>query len=461
MAQSSYGGGYGVPQNTSRNVLDYLHPFFHYLLTPAGVVAFALIVAVVAYAWQGRRGKEVLLFLGTLTGMVGYFNSKFWNNTLIPPLEVFRSLCKPLFVVAMLLLGARYLLVAGSLRHTRIRPSAAAYLLLVFLSTLRLLFVAPERAILGSALVVFTFLGVFQLFRKSLLTGEDLAAALSALVSAGLAFYALSAVQLALGARDSIVFSGRFCGLGANAQSTAEITASLVVVANYLLISGFSNRLQKSVGLAGLVVMLPFLVWTGSRTGMGMVVVGLMLLNGTKARRWIALGAAGLVTWEVYTHLFIRAAGIAGRLVSTANDRGTPWATGWHVFVTHPLIGQPIVEHFVENSFISTAMILGVVGVVVLIVLVFNQAGDILLVFRNKGVLDPESRKICDFVIALTAGFAAGMFFDAYLLAVATTEALLACFVLALTSVACDLVFAKVSPAPPGGIEVGTAAQVY
>jgi hypothetical protein len=447
MAQYSYGGGYGTSLNTGKNVLDYLRPLIHVLLTPLGLVAFVIVVAFLAYGWQGRRGKEALLFLAALAGMVGYFNSKFWNNTLIHPLELLRSACKPLFVVAIILLAMRYVLSYESLRRTRLRTSAVAYLLLLFLSTLRLLFDAPERAIAGSLLVVLSFFGVLQLFRRSISTGEDVVSALSSLVIAGLCFYALSSIQLLLGARDSIVFGGRFCGLGANAQSTAEITASLVAVSNYLLISGFAKHWQKLLGGAGLVVMLPFLVWTGSRTGVGMAAVSLLIMNGARARRWIVLCAVSLIAWEVYTHFFSRAAMVAGRLVSTTNDRSSPWATGWHVFVTHPLLGEAFVQHFVENSFISVAMLLGMVGVGILFVLIFSQAGDILYVLRNKGFLDPESRKLCDFVIALALGFAAGMFFDAYLLAIATTEAVLACMVLGLTSVACDLVSAQ-APSP-------------
>ena len=434
----------GFSHGTARNVFDYLRPLLHSLVTPMGLIALLALFAIFAYGWQGRRGKEVLLYLATLTGMVGYFISPYWNNTLIPPLEMFRSLCKPVFVLAVGFMGMRYLAAQSSLRRSTLRPAAAAYLFLMVLYFVRVVFVAPERAAGGVALLMLLFWGLLQYFRRSIATGQDLVATLSAGVLAGLSFYLISSVQLAFGS-GRIVFAGRFCGLASNPQSAGEITASLIPMANYLIISGFSSRWQKILGMAGLVVMLPFLLWTGSRTAMGMTVVALLVMNGVKARRWMAMGAAAILAKVIYSHFF-GASFSSSHLLSLQNDRGAVWQRGWNLFLSHPMFGKAGVHILVENSLISVAMGLGIVGLAVLGVLVWAQASDTLLVLRNKWRLDKESEKICDFVLALGLGFASGMLFDAYLLAVATTEAVLLGLVLALTSVACDLVAAQMSP---------------
>ena len=151
-----------------------------------------------------------------------------------------------------------------------------------------------------------------------------------------------------------------------------------------------------------------------------------------------------------YSHFFGSSSLLTSHVFSLQNDRIIPWTRGWELFVSHPLFGVGGAEFLLENSFLSVAMNLGIVGVGILAVLAYSQAEDIVFVLKNKGRLAPEPRKICDFVLALSMAFISGMFFDAYLLAVATSEALIAAMVLALTSVACDLVAAGVAAVPTG-----------
>ncbi|MDA8376900.1 MAG: O-antigen ligase family protein [Planctomycetia bacterium] len=291
-------------------------------------------------------------------------------------------------------------------------------------------------------MVALLFFGVMQYIRQSITTGDDIANIVSAVVIAGLTFFALSAIQLRYGA-SRIVASGRFFGLSQNPQSIGEQTASLFLMANFLIISGFSSKRQKILGIIGVLIMTPFLIWAGSRTGMGMTVVGLLILNGIKVRRWIAPVALIVVAWELYAHLYSHATKAAMRLGTTLNDRTATWYASWHVFLNHPLFGESGARILIENSFLSVAMTMGVVGLVVLILLALQEGQDILFIFSHRNKLDVESKKFCDFVCALAISFAAGMFFDAYLMAIATTEAILAYMILAFTSVAYDLVIAK------------------
>ena len=292
-------------------------------------------------------------------------------------------------------------------------------------------------------MAVLLFLAIIQFVRRSVTTGEGLTALLSAFLIAGLGFYLLSAVQLVLGAPDSIVFVGRFCGLADNPQNTAENTACMLLMANYLILSGFSSRWQKALAVLAMLVMFPFLLWTGSRTGVGMVLVGLTAMNGTRVRRWLAVCVVVLAGWELYSHLFHGVAVAGSHLTSTLNDRSGPWIRGWNAFVSHPLVGQVSVKILVENSFISVAMGLGVLGLIILLILANAQIRDMVAIFQGRSRVDPESRKICDFALALSAALAAGMFFDAYLLAVATTQAVFVSVALAFTAIAVDLVYAQ------------------
>lgn len=434
---------YGFSNSTVFDVFNYLHPLVSFLLTPLGLAAFVAFAGLIAYGWQGRYGREALLSITVLTGMVGYYISPYWNNTLIGPLESFRAMCKPLFVILLVVLALKYLVSSPSLRPAPVRYAALAYVALLVAYAMRTGFVAPERALGGAILAVVLFLAVVQSVRRSVVTGADLVSLLSAFLLAGLAFFLLSGVQLLFGAPGSIVFVGRFCGLADNPQNTAENTACMLLIANYLILSGFSARWQRVLGVLAMLVMFPFLLWTGSRTGVGMVAVGLVVMNGTLVRRWVAGGVVIALAWELYVHVF-HGVGVAGsHLTSTLNDRSGPWIRGWNAFVSHPLVGQVSVKILVENSFISVAMGLGTVGLVILAFLANTQIRDMVLVLRGRSGVDPESRKICDFTLALGTAVTAGMFFDAYLLAVATTQALFVSLALALTAFSIDLVYAQ------------------
>ena len=140
---------YGFSNSTVFDVFNYLHPLLNFLITPLGLFAFVAFAGLIVYGWQGRHGRELLLSLAVLTGMVGYYISPYWNNTLIGPLESFRAMCKPLFVIALLVLALKYLVSGHSMRPAPARHAAVAYLALLAIYALRTGFTAPERALGG------------------------------------------------------------------------------------------------------------------------------------------------------------------------------------------------------------------------------------------------------------------------------------------------------------------------
>jgi hypothetical protein len=441
-------------KNSSVDVLNYLHPLLKFLSTPAGLAAFVVGLLVLGYGLQGRRGKEVLIFIAVLTGMVGYFVSKYWNNTLIAPLEDFRAFCKPLFIISIASLALRYFLTQSTLRQAPPRGAALAFLVLMLAYALRGAVPAPERAVAGSIAMILMFYGVIQLVRRSTRTGEDLAAALSAIVLAGMTFYLFSIIQLIFGAHDSIVFANRFAGLSDNPQNVGENTACLILVANYLIVSGYSSRRQKLLGIVAVALMFPFLLWTGSRTSAGMVAVGLFIMNGTKVRQWVVFGSLAAVAWEAYSHFYRGADVAAVRLGSTVNDRSAGWIHTWGIFLKHPIFGKFASHTWVENSYLSVAGDLGLLGVAVLVVLMELQARDMLHIFRYRSRLNPKGQRVCDLALGLSTALAAGMVFDAYLLSLSTTQGFFVALALALTGVAVDQVDAVAHPAHAGAAPI-------
>ena len=152
--------------NTSANVFNYLTPFLHWISTAQGLFCLALGAVVAYYGLYGRRGTHVLLYLASLTGMIGFFVSKYHNNTLIPVLESFRNLCRPIYVLMVGLLAMRLIIQHGTLRSAAARASAMTFMALQFAFSLRLILVAPERSFGTIVLDLLLFYGVWELQRR-------------------------------------------------------------------------------------------------------------------------------------------------------------------------------------------------------------------------------------------------------------------------------------------------------
>lgn len=440
-----------VPR-TGRDVFNYLGPLLHWIGTPTGILALVIIAVGGYYCLYGKRGVELMLFVATLFGMVGFFHSIYHNNTLIPVLQSFRSICKPAYVITIGLMAIRFIISYDSLRWSPPRKSAMTFMALQFLFSLRLILVAPERSFGTILLNLMLFYGLWELLRRSITSGQDIVTYTMALFAGGLAFYGLSLMEIVLGNIHHIVFVGRFCGISQNPQFTGEVTAILIICANFIIISGYSRAWQKTVALSGACFMLPFMLWTGSRTAMGMCAVGLLILYRISIRRWAVFAVVGAVTYELYTHFFRHGAQAVAHLISSENDRGAAWSHGLAIFSQHPILGSAAAQSLVESSFIVILSTLGSVGLVMLVVVAYTTAREVITVFRHRSVLDPELKKAAEFACAILIASAAGMTFDAYLVAAATTQAIISWFSLALLSVAYEAVQARLtglmSPAP-------------
>ncbi len=346
-------------------------------------------------------------------------------------------------------MAVRFIISYDSLRWSPPRKSAMAFMALQFIFSLRLILVAPERSFGTILLDLMLFYGLWELLRRSITSGRDIINYTMAFFAGGLVFYGLSLMEIAFGNIHHIVFVGRFSGLSQNPQFAGEVTAILIICANFIIISGYSSAWQKTVALAGACLMLPFMLWTGSRTAMGMCALGLLILYRISIRRWAVFAVVGAVTYELYTHFFHAGAQAVTHLISSQNDRSAEWSKGLAAFSQHPILGSAAAQSLVESSFIVIIYTLGSVGIVLLVVVAYTTAREVITVFRHRTVLDPEMKKTVEFACAILIASAAGMTFDAYLIAAATTQAIISWFSLALLSVAYEAVQARLGGLMP------------
>ena len=143
----SQGAGYGVSKDVNRNVFDYLAPLFHLLQTPFGIALVLVFLAATVYAWAHPKGHLIFLSAAMLAGMIGFFKSKWYAVALIGPLVAFRGVSKPLFVFCVAVLALRYLSSGDTAKKGPMRPAALVFLVLQVLYSLRVVHIAPERAL--------------------------------------------------------------------------------------------------------------------------------------------------------------------------------------------------------------------------------------------------------------------------------------------------------------------------
>jgi hypothetical protein len=217
--------------------------------------------------------------------------------------------------------------------------------------------------------------------------------------------------------QSQVVASGRLWGTTANPQHLAVALALFLGPLSYLVIQRTEAKAWRlfAGAVAGLLVV--FLVWTGSRTGVLMALVQFLLLFRLRVGKLILFLTVGGIFVLLGLQLFSNAFDSSGRLLSTENTRQEAWQRLQADFVRNPLLGVMGEElGGGESSYLSAASQLGLFGLVPLGVAV----GLAVLGLRR---LNRIRRYLGDYVLLadmVTAGLvtlAVGGFFEGYLMA--------------------------------------------
>jgi hypothetical protein len=177
-----------------------------------------------------------------------------------------------------------------------------------------------------------------------------------------------------------------------------------------------------------------FLLSTGSRTGLVLIVigVGIMYMDKITFNRMLYLGVFSFV---LFVGLYIYDQANIGlqqdfsyadgseslidtrRLASTENTRSHVWRAQWRGFVNNPIFGTPLWGGrmgFGENSWLAVAASLGIIGFVPMLImggLLLSMCQD--LYFRWKVKRDLKYQVVLATLLCLLAG----SILEAYLLA--------------------------------------------
>ncbi|MEZ6163672.1 MAG: hypothetical protein R3B67_04470 [Phycisphaerales bacterium] len=247
---------------------------------------------------------------------------------------------------------------------------------------------------------------------------DDFKLILRAIVLSNVVWVGMVLVQIAV--NPTFITMGnsfRFVGLLANPQHAGVLLPHICLILIWLILND-SGKLRifylLLVGINGV-----FLLWTGSRTGMGMLVIGLCAILYSKAGRAIFLLPIAMILAYIGLKFMT---GVIGndigleRLTSTDNTRDESWRTLIQHGMENPMVGVGTEgTEKSENSWLYgfASYGAGMLAILVFLTLIAFTIG--LKWFRARFSLDPYYRPLLDLCIGGVAMFFAGAVLEGYI----------------------------------------------
>lgn len=210
----------------------------------------------------------------------------------------------------------------------------------------------------------------------------------------------------------------RFVGMMSNPQHTGAFLAFMIMTALWLVLNDHKRVLRFAyLGLLGINIMM--LVWTGSRTGLGMAVIGCGAVLYTRIGRAALLAPIALILAYAALKVLVSLTGLevgAERLASAENTRNYAW---WKLYTTgmeNPLFGAGLVEaEKSENSWLYAFAAFGIGMLSLAIMATITGGWQCLRATRVRRLLPVEHRRMLDLCVGAIAMYFAGAVLEGYM----------------------------------------------
>lgn len=403
-----------------------------FISTPFGLIGIAIGLLMVAKAGRDRPTAWLLFSLCCFASSLNTYGDQ-WIKVpppLIFPLQQIRAFGRPLAIVFLIFLVFLALQTQNNWRQ-RILPKAIDYLMLVqFAIFAKTLLYGSQEFALISAL---TFGGIIFMLKMGLgrwmSDDENFHLAVKSIAVAGLIFIVINGVQFLVNRQPITFVQGRFLGTTGNPQHAGVLLAATIPCLMFLIQKLPRWNFAKFLWVATLVATLYFLLLSGSRTGLVMGAVSILLFYRNNGGAWVkvilflAISAALIVPFLGADSLSSSSTGIdahvSDRFSSTSNTREVVWNGLWHSFMDNILFGSPLEQDgrlgYGENSWLSTGASLGLIGFIPMMMMGWESVKMIWqlnqLSNRNSYYFFQSSA-----VIAGLGSMLIGSFFEAFLL---------------------------------------------
>lgn len=419
--------------------MNYLNQLISLLFTPIGFigVAIALVFITILYKEQYR---PLHWFLVSATAFAASLKGGQEFPPLTFPLEQIRAQGRPITIILLGLLLVIIFLSKRSRGQTLI-PSPLPYLIFIqLLGFLYTIYGGGNQAFAILALLTFGSMIAMMLYGPSrwLETEADFKWGVLVIAMVGMIFTVVNLYQGFINLYPITFTHGRFLGTTGNPQHAATLLATTLPAFLYLAEEETRRPWLKGIWLIFLGIIALGLVMTGSRTGVGMAVIGVMLFYGfsTKIITRIGLAIFSLflisLVFEPAQQWFLEIAGsnlerfsdIGIKIGQNEVDFGSRegvWKYQWRQFTSNPLFGKEINNriHIGENSWLGIAAQFGLVGLTPLLLFAWEGLKMIWQLYQY-GKRNPNRQKQCNLVIAGLLALFAGAWFEGYLVGIIT-----------------------------------------
>lgn len=345
------------------------------------------------------------------------WGSERYTQTWILPLQVKRS---EVFFLFAAMLGFGVLIQSRKLVGARL-PMIALGLLGIglYMALLRSVHEDPGDAAFTAFGVI---LSVFSLGFAAVATTQDRAGMLNLMRSiamSGMGWLALVMVQFVIN-REMITVPRppRLIGLSPNPQAAAIFLGPVAVTMLWLAMND-PWRLARLVWYPAVGFFMLMLLWTGSRTGAAMFVIGGAAVTYTRLGKAVFMvPVLGLVLWLLVSVLQGLGIELSDRVTSTENTRSAVWQRLLSSGLSNPIIGVGQGEDLgSENSFLLGFAAYGI-GMLAIILAFAGMIGWMSVkLLRAKRVLPAGYGPYIDICHGYFAAYLFGSIFEGYILA--------------------------------------------
>lgn len=372
------------------------------------VVAVLLIASFAVTIYLIKPSKWWALAVLLDVSSFGAFN---WNpGSVAKPLfeiQVYgRAICAALLVALLL-----PTVLAQRGWRFRIVPLFAV-LFLIYEILISLLAGSDIRSVLELGTYVIVFVTLVVGVGRWLQTLDDADAVIKSISWAGILFLIGVMAQLAINPSGEI-WNGRFYGTTGNPNHCGVLLAITSLATLYLMLRPGAKFKARVFYGAVAVVMVVLLLWTGSRTSMLTLMVGLVVQFRRRFGAIVVLCMVGaivaLAIWQTSS-----ADSSSMRMFTTTNTRTQIWRLMVDEFMSSPLLGVHEDASGTENSYLLVAAHAGLAGLIPMLIALGTLGLTVRRVWKHHRRLQ-QFEPLFDVVFGLIAGELTGALFEGYL----------------------------------------------
>jgi hypothetical protein len=362
----------------------FIEQLIGFLSTPYGIIGVALGMLMVIKASRDRPTAWLLFSICGFAASLNKFTDPWTKVTpsLVFPLQQIREYGRPLAIVMLILLVFLALQTRSSWRQQVFPPSIKYLIYVQFVILSKTLIYGDLEFALISTL---TFGGIILMLQKGpgqwLQDDANFNLAVRSIAVVGLIFIILNTYQYLINPFAVAFRHNRFLGTTGNPQFAAVLLAATIPCLMFLIQGSPRWNFTKSLWTVVLIVVTFFLLRTGSRTGLLMGVMSILLFYRNNGGAWfriiLLVGVSAIIVLPFLNSDTVASSGldssVGDRFTSTHNSREDVWNGMWTAFTENILFGYPLQRGermgFGENSWLAAGANLGLVGLIPMLIM--------------------------------------------------------------------------------------------